>query len=101
MPTLWEAVVAGTLWAGWSQPPPSGQNQEDEEFDGDGRLRESDFRDRVVDVMEEHFKFTVLLRDHADFLVDRYSERKEIAAEGRLLTQAEKHGAEKIEQKKP
>ena len=71
-----------------------------QEFDADGRMKESAFRDRVVDVMEEHFKFTVLVREHADFLVDRYSERKEIAAEGRLLTQAEKENAEKIEEAK-
>jgi len=68
-----------------------------QEFDDDGRLKEGPFRDRVVDVMEEHFKFTLLVREQADFLVDRYSERKEIAAKGRLLTQAEKEGAEPIE----
>eukprot|EP00928_Gymnodinium_smaydae_P083212 TRINITY_DN66463_c0_g1_i1.p1 TRINITY_DN66463_c0_g1~~TRINITY_DN66463_c0_g1_i1.p1 ORF type:complete len:328 (+),score=70.22 TRINITY_DN66463_c0_g1_i1:45-1028(+) len=60
------------------------------EFDDDGRMKPSDFRDRVVDVMEEHLKFTKIMREHADFLVDRYSERKEIAEKGRLLTQAEK-----------
>ena len=50
------------------------------EFDDDGRLRDSAFRDRVVDVMEELYKFTVLTRDIRDFLVDRYSERREAAA---------------------
>jgi len=66
------------------------------EFDDDGRLKPSDFRERVVDVMEEHLKFTRILREHADFLVDRYSERREIAEQGRLLTQAEKEkGAER------
>lgn len=70
-----------------------------QEFDDAGRMKPSDFRDRVVDVMEEHFKFTCLVREHADFLVDRYSERKEIAAKGRLLTQAEKAGAELIDKK--
>ena len=69
------------------------------EFDEHGRLKPSDFRDRVVDVMEEHFKFTLLVREHADFLVDRYSERKEKAAKGRLLTQEEKEGAKLIEEK--
>jgi arsenic resistance protein ArsH len=49
------------------------------EFDEAGRMKPSPFYDRVVDVMEELVKFTVLLRDRQDFLVDRYSERKESA----------------------
>ncbi|CAJ1343518.1 unnamed protein product [Effrenium voratum] len=61
-----------------------------QEFDDDGRMKDSDFRDRVVDVMEEYFKFTLIMREHADFLVDRFSERKEIAQKGRLHSQAEK-----------
>ena len=68
-----------------------------QEFDDDRRMKESSFRDRVVDVMEEYYKFVVIMREHADYLVDRYSERKEVAAKGRLLTQAEK---EKEKQKK-
>jgi len=63
------------------------------EFDDDGRMKPSEFRERVVDVMEEHVKFTKLMREHADFLVDRYSERSEIAQQGRLQTQAEKEAA--------
>ncbi|KAI8819516.1 NADPH-dependent FMN reductase [Chytriomyces cf. hyalinus JEL632] len=55
-----------------------------------GRLKASSFRDRVVDVAEEFFKFMVLLRDKTDFLVDRYSEREERKVHGRLLPQAEK-----------
>lgn len=51
-----------------------------EQFDDDGRMKDSPFRDRLVDVMEELFKFTVLLRDHVDFLTDRHSERREAAA---------------------
>ena len=58
-------------------------------------MKPSDFRHRVVDVMEEHLKFTKLVREHADFLVDRYSERLELAEQGRLRTQAEKEGGEK------
>lgn len=49
------------------------------EFDEAGRMKPSPFYDRVVDVMEELVKFTVLLRDRQAFLVDRYSERKESA----------------------
>lgn len=51
------------------------------EFTEDGRMKPSAFYDRVVDVMEELFKFTLLTRDVAPYLVDRYSERKESAAE--------------------
>ena len=49
------------------------------EFDEAGRMKPSPYYDRVVDVMEELVKFTVLLRDRQDYLVDRYSERKETA----------------------
>lgn len=49
------------------------------EFDDDNRMKPSGFYDRIVDVMEELVKFTLLTRDNADFLVDRYSERKESA----------------------
>lgn len=51
------------------------------EFEDDGRMKPSALYDRVVDVMEELVKFTLLLRDRSDYLVDRYSERKETAAE--------------------
>jgi arsenic resistance protein ArsH len=49
------------------------------EFDEAGRMKPSPFYDRMVDVMEELVKFTVLLRDQQAHLVDRYSERKESA----------------------
>lgn len=51
------------------------------EFDEDGRMKPSPFYDRIVDVMEELMKFTLLLRDRADYLTDRYSERKESGEE--------------------
>lgn len=51
------------------------------EFDESGRMKPSSYYDRVVDVMEELFKFTLLTRGVASFLVDRYSERKESAEE--------------------
>ncbi|MEH6366138.1 MAG: arsenical resistance protein ArsH [Pseudomonas marincola] len=49
------------------------------EFDEAGRMKPSAFYDRVVDVMEELVKFTLLLRGQSEYLVDRYSERKESA----------------------
>lgn len=51
------------------------------EFTEDGRMKPSAYYDRVVDVMEELFKFTLLTRDIGPYLVDRYSERKESAEE--------------------
>ncbi len=48
-----------------------------EEFDADGRMKPSAYYDRVVDVMEELVKFTLLTRDISPYLVDRYSERRE------------------------
>jgi arsenic resistance protein ArsH len=50
-----------------------------QEFDDAGRMKPSAYYDRVVDVMEELMKFTLLTRDVAAHLVDRYSERKEDA----------------------
>ncbi|MGJ7582597.1 arsenical resistance protein ArsH [Variovorax sp. RHLX14] len=49
------------------------------EFDDDGRMKPSSYYERVVDVMEELVKFTLLTRDCADYLVERYSERCESA----------------------
>lgn len=48
-----------------------------QEFDEHGRMEPSAYYDRIVDVMEELVRFTVLTRPHAVQLVDRYSERKE------------------------
>lgn len=48
-----------------------------QEFDDAGRMKPSAYYDRIVDVMEELVRFTVLLRPHAAQLVDRYSERRE------------------------
>lgn len=51
------------------------------EFDDTDRMKPSPYFDRIVDVMEELVKFTLLTRDCADYLVDRYSERRENAQE--------------------
>jgi arsenical resistance protein ArsH len=69
-----------------------------QEFDDAGRMKPSAYYDRVVDVMEELVKFTLLLRDSSDYLVDRYSERKEegketVAAQlSAIATSHEKQG---------
>ena len=52
-----------------------------QEFDEAGRMKPSAYYERLVDVMEELVKFTLLTRDVAPYLVSRYSERRESAAE--------------------
>lgn len=63
-----------------------------EQFDEAGRMLPSSYYERIVDVMEELVRFTLLLRPHADTLVDRYSERKEesFKAAARLAKTAQK-----------
>ncbi len=51
-----------------------------EQFTEDGCMKPSPYYDRVVDVMEELVKFTLLIRGRSSYLTDRYSERKESAA---------------------
>jgi len=48
-----------------------------QEFNDDGRMKPSAWYDRIVDVAEELFKITLILKGNADYLADRYSERKE------------------------
>jgi arsenic resistance protein ArsH len=61
-----------------------------DEFDAAGRMNPSAYYDRIVDVIEELVRFTVLLRPHADQLVDRYSER--VARDCPVDTPVEKAG---------
>lgn len=61
-----------------------------QEFDAENRMKPSSYYDRVVDVMEELVKFTLLTRDVEPYLVERYSERKESAeALSRRVNQTE------------
>jgi len=55
-----------------------------QEFGDDGRMKPSGFRDRVVDVMEELFRVTLLLRHQQELLTTRYSEEKQKRAQGGL-----------------
>jgi arsenic resistance protein ArsH len=48
-----------------------------QEFDEAGRMRQSAYYERIVDVMEELMKFTLLVRDRTEYLTSRYSERRE------------------------
>ena len=52
-----------------------------EQFDEQGRMKKSDYYERIVDVMEELVRFTVLLRPHIAQLTDRYSERSVISVD--------------------
>ncbi|MDB5841658.1 MAG: Arsenic resistance protein ArsH [Herminiimonas sp.] len=52
-----------------------------QEFDEHGRMKPSAYYDRLVDVMEELYKFTLLIRDRSGYLTSRYSERKEAMPE--------------------
>lgn len=65
-----------------------------DEFTEEGRMKPSSYYDRVVDVMEELFKFTLLTRDLGSYLVDRYSERKEAAAKAAVDNSV--HGASPV-----
>ncbi|MDP5132854.1 MAG: arsenical resistance protein ArsH [Paraglaciecola sp.] len=49
------------------------------EFDENDKMKPSSYYNRIVDVMEELMKFTLLLRNNKDYFVDRYSERVESA----------------------
>lgn len=55
-----------------------------QEFDDHGRMKPSSYRDRVVDVLEELFRFTLLIRDRSDRLTTRYSEQKQLRQKGVL-----------------
>ncbi|WP_269807775.1 NADPH-dependent FMN reductase family protein [Pseudazoarcus pumilus] len=76
-PKVAELRVLGRWMRMFTIPNQSSVAKAWQEFDDDGRMKPSPFRDRIVDVMEELYKFTMLLRDRKDWLTDRYSERKQ------------------------
>lgn len=88
------AINALRLLARWMRMPcvtnQSSVPKAWQEFDDDSRMKESSYRDRVVDVAEEFAKFTAICVPVSEELTNRYSERKEKEKEGKLLTQAEK-----------
>jgi len=51
------------------------------EFDENNNMKLSAYYNRIVDVMEELYKFTILIRGKTKYLTDRYSERVETAEE--------------------
>jgi arsenical resistance protein ArsH len=60
-----------------------------QEFDAQNRMRPSAYYERIVDVMEELVRITVLMRPHVAALTDRYSERREAAAkQGPVVAQS-------------
>lgn len=52
-----------------------------QEFSDEGVMKNSEYKDRLIDVMEELYKYTLLLRDQSDFLVHRFSENKNLYKE--------------------
>jgi arsenic resistance protein ArsH len=59
-----------------------------QEFDEAGRMKPSPYYERIVDVMEELVRFTLLMRPHAEQLVDRYSERREAGLKAQAIVSA-------------
>lgn len=62
------------------------------EFDDDNRMKPSGYYNRIVDVLEELMKFTLMTRDNSQYLVERYSERAETAEQ--LMTRVNQPSSE-------
>jgi len=54
------------------------------EFDEQDEMKESNYKQRVIDVLEELFKFTLLIRDRSNYLTTRFSEQEEMRKQGEL-----------------
>lgn len=76
--------VLGRWMRMFTIPNQSSVAQAYQEFDDQGRMKPSSYRDRVVDVCEELFRMTLLLRDQVDVLTTRYSEQKQLRNQGQL-----------------
>lgn len=51
------------------------------EFDANGTMKNSPLKDRVIDVMDELFKMTLILRENKEWLTERHSEKKSFDSE--------------------
>jgi arsenical resistance protein ArsH len=82
-PQSFNAVNTLRLLGRWTRmftiPNQSSVPKAFQEFDEAGRMRASSYYERIVDVVEELVRFTILLRPHVTTLSDRYSERKDVA----------------------
>ena len=82
--TVNQLRVLGRWMRMFTIPNQSSIPQAFREFDESGRMKPSNYRDRVVDVCEELFRMTLLLRDRTGELTTRYSEQKQLRKQGQL-----------------
>ena len=73
--TLNQLRVLGRWMRLFTIPNQSSVAKAYQEFDENGRMKPSPYYNRIVDVMEELYKFTMLTRNNRDYMTDRYSER--------------------------
>jgi arsenic resistance protein ArsH len=76
--------VLGRWMRMWTIPNQSSIPKAWQEFSDDGVMRDSPYRQRVIDVMEELLRFTLLVRDHRPLLELRASEQRELREAGAL-----------------
>jgi arsenic resistance protein ArsH len=76
--------VLGRWMRMWTIPNQSSVAKAWKEFSNDGVMRESSYRERVIDVMEELLRFTLLMRDHRPLLDERFSEQESLRTTGAL-----------------
>lgn len=76
--------VLGRWMRMWTIPNQSSVAKAWKEFSNDGVMRESPYRERVIDVMEELLRFTLLMRDHRPLLDERFSEQESLRTTGAL-----------------